>query len=146
MANSVNQNRQGPLWALGSIIVVTPGVPVSIMSLVDAAKANAPESATSTTSDEYTFRAQQISFQGFKSNAGSGVVNNTGNVYIIGGQKVGSGSGNRTDYGAILWVLGPGLTWVLGSAASRVNVFSPYYFSIDADNANDAAQVTLIIQ
>lgn len=143
MTTSVCQDRQGPIWPLGSIAVATPGTPVNIMSLVDSANVNAPETATSTKSDEYTSRCQQITFQGYKSNSGTGMVANTGNIYII---KKDKGSSNRTDTGAIIWVLAPGQTWTLGSAALNLDVFSPYEYYVDADTANDAAQVSLIIQ
>lgn len=143
MANSVMKDKQGPVWPLGQIIVVSPGTPVNIMSLVDSTFVNAPETPTPGTSGaaEYTERCQQIQFQGYRSNP---AVVNVGNVYIL--KKGGTGTLNRSDTGAILWVLGPGLTWSLGSAALVRNVFNPYEYFIDADNANDAAQVTLVIQ
>jgi hypothetical protein len=116
------------------------------MSLVDSTNRDAPEtpspSAAGVPGAEYTNRAQQITFQGYKGSAP--MANNAGNVYIV--KKGGTGSQNRSDTGAILWVLGPGLTWVLGSAALNRNVFNAYEYFIDADNANDCAQVTLIIQ
>ena len=143
MSTSVQQNPQGPLWPLGNIAVATPGTPVRITSLVDPTAVNAPESATSPTSDEYTRRAQQITFQGFKANT-DGLQPNTGNVYII--LKGGKGSNNRDDAGSIIWVLQPGQTWTLGSSALNRNVFSLYQFYIDADNAADGAQVSAIIQ
>ena len=143
MSTSVQQNPQGPLWPLGNIAVATPGTPVRITSLVDPTAVNAPESATSPTSDEYTRRAQQITFQGFKANT-DGLQPNTGNVYII--LKGGKGSNNRDDTGSIIWVLQPGQTWTLGSSALNRNVFSLYQFYIDADNAADGAQVSAIIQ
>jgi len=144
MSTSVQQNPQGPAWPLGSIAVATPGTPVSIMSLVDPTSVNAPETATTTKSAEYAPRAQSIFFQAYKAGASHGLTPNTGNLYII--QKGGSGSNNRDDTGSILYVLLPGQTWTLDAAALNRNVFNPYLYYLDADNAADAAQVTLQIQ
>lgn len=141
---SVMKDRQGPDWPCGLIVVATPGVPVSIMSLVDPALVNDPGAPTSATSDEYTAVAQQIMFQGYKAGALHGLQNNTGNIYIV--RKGVQGAGNRDDYGACVWVVGPGLTWVLSTSALVKNGFSPYRYSIDADNASDAALVTLLVQ
>jgi hypothetical protein len=145
MANSIRKDKQGPLWPLGSIIVVTPGTPVRLTSVVDPSNVNAPESATSATSDEYTVRANQIVIQGMKSNAGTGMVNNTGNIYIL-LKGVGAGTGNRTDTGVLVLTVPTGQTAVIAAAPMNRNVFSPYELWVDADNGGDAAQVTLIIQ
>jgi hypothetical protein len=143
VANSVHQDRQGPDWPLGSIVVPTPGTPVSIMSLVDPTNTNAPESPTSTTSNEYAPRAQQIIFQAFKSSATPPT--NTTAIYIV-RKGAGGGSGNRSDLGSIVAILSPGQTFVLSSAALNRDVFNPYRYFIDADTANDACQVTLLMQ
>lgn len=146
MANSVQQDKAGPIWPLGSIVVTTPGTYVSIMSLVDSTLANAPENPTSYggSVSEYTNRAQQIIFQGFKAGAAPPkLANNTGNVYIV---RKPTGSGGVGDVGTVVAVIPPGGSFILGSAASVRNVFSLYEYYIDADNANDACQVTAIIQ
>jgi hypothetical protein len=146
MANSVGQDRQGPIWVLGNIVVAAAGTPVSIMNLVDAAQVNNPNALTSATSDEYTVRAQQIIFQGYKAGAGPpSLTNNTGNVYIL-KKGSGGGTGNATDKGVIVAVIAPGQTFTLGSAALNRNVFSPYEFFVDADNTGDSVQVSLVIQ
>lgn len=146
MANqSIMRDRQGPDFPLGLIVVATPGTPVSIMSLVDPNLVNDPGAPTSATSDEYTQIAQQIMFQGYKAGASHGLQNNTGNIYIM-RKGVSPGAGNRDDYGAMVWTVGPGLTWVLSTSALVKNGFSPYRYSIDADNASDAALVTLLVQ
>jgi hypothetical protein len=141
---SVHKNPHGPLWPLGNIQVPTPGTPVSVMSLVDLANVNAPESATSTTSDEYTRRAQQIIFEAFRPGAApprSGA--NTGNIYIV-LKSVGAGGAN--DIGTVIKTLAPGASFVLGSAALDRNVFNLYQIFIDADTANDGCTVTAVIQ
>src|SRR2546429_5084946 len=107
MANSILQDKQGPDWPVGFIKVVTPGHPVGLMSVVDASSVEAPEAATSSTSDEYTVRAQQIMFQAFKPGATHGTQNNAGNVYII-RKGDGTGSANRDDMGNIVATLTPG--------------------------------------
>lgn len=145
MALSVQKDREGPDWPLGLIVVASAGTPVSIMSLVDATNVNDPSTATPGTSgaNEYTERAQQIIFQGFKA-SGSGLGNNTGNIYIC--RKGAQGAGNRNDYGSIVACIAPGQTFVLASAALDRNVFNPYRYFVDADTANDSCLVTLIIQ
>ena len=147
MSNSVNQDRHGPDWPLGFIAVVTPGTPVGLTSLVDPSDVNDPEKPTPGTSGaaEYTTRAQQIIFQSFKPGAAHGVVNNTGNIYIVRDLAAG-GSGNRDDYGGIVAILTPGQTFVLASAPLDRNVFNPDRYAVDADNAGDGVFVTLIIQ
>jgi hypothetical protein len=144
MANSVLQDKNGPDWPLGFIKVVTPGTPVSIMSLVDASSLNDPGKATASGVGEYTSRCQQLQFQAVKP-AANGFQNNTGNIYIV---RTGdsTGSANRNDQGAIVAVLQPGQTYVLASAPLNRNVFNMYRYRIDADNANDGALVTAIIQ
>jgi hypothetical protein len=145
MTNSIQKNPQGPFWPLGAVTVVTPGTPVNMMFNVDPTNVDAPETATGTTSKEYTVRAQQIIIQGMKSNSGTGLVNNTGNIYVV-MKGVGSGTGNRADTGSIVLTIPTGTTGVLGSAALNRNVFSPYELYIDADNAGDSAMITLLIQ
>jgi hypothetical protein len=153
MANSVLRDRQGPDWPLGNIVVPTPGTPVRITNLVDATAADAPETAVggptptgaSGVGDEYTYRANQIVFQAYKVGAAPPAFTpNTGNIYIL--RKAGSGSNNKTDIGVIVAILQPGQTFTLGSSALVRNDFNPHRYWIDADTANDACQVTLIIQ
>jgi len=140
----VFKDKQGPIWPLGQIAVVTPGIPVSIMSLVDSTNVNAPETPTPGTAgaDEYTSRAQQIIFQSYKA-SGSMLGANTTNklVYIV--RKPISGT---SDTGGIVVALSPGQTFTLGSAALNRNVFNLYEYFIDADTAGDGMQVTAVIQ
>jgi hypothetical protein len=152
MANSVHQDKQGPVWPLGNIVVAAAGTPVRITSLVDSTAVNAPEtpnpgvSGTPPAADEYTTRAQQIIFQALKAGAGPpSLANNTGIVYILKRGAAG-GTGNATDKGTIIKALVPGETFILGSAALNRNVYSLYEFFIDADTTGDACQVTAIIQ
>jgi hypothetical protein len=147
---TVMRDRQGPDWPLGIIVVPTPGTPVSIMSLVDSANSDAPQTATPTTpgppspgpkgnpSNEYTVTCQQIMFQGY--NAAGPATMNTGNVYIV--RK----GGSKADSGTIVKILAPGETFFLAGAALNLNVLSPYRYQIDADTASDGALVTLIVQ
>lgn len=141
---SVQKDRQGPDWPLGAIAVTTPSTPVRITTLIDPTNANAPETATTTAGDEYSPLCQQIMFQGFKSNGGTGMVPNTGNVYIM---RLGvQGAGNRTDFGSMVAVLLPGQTTFIASSARNRDTFSPYRYYLDADTANDGALVTLFVQ
>lgn len=151
MANTVEQNRQGPIWVLGNIAVGTPGTPVGIMSLVDPTGKNDPNNPTSTTSNEYANRAWKISIQGCKAGASHGLAVNTGNIYVI-KRGAGAGSGNRDDLGVIIAVIPAGSATVLPpiftieGAPDNKNVLNPYDIQIDADNAADGAQVVLTIQ
>lgn len=149
MADSIQKDRNGPDWPLGVIVVATPGTPVGIMKLVDPNSYNAPETAVPQVpplpSNEYTVAAQQIMFQGFKKDVTHGLTMNTGNIYVV-RRGQGTGAGNRDDYGSIVAVISPGATFFLASAPLNLNVFSPYRYFIDGDNADDAAVVTLIIQ
>ena len=148
MGVSVHKDKQGPIWPLGQIAVVTPGTQVSIMSLVDSTNVNAPESPTPGTSgaDEYTSRAQQIIFQAYKAGAGTILAGNTTNklVYVV--RKPTPGNGGTGDTGVVVVALSPGQTFVLGSAALDRNVYNLYEYFIDADTAGDGIQVTAIIQ
>ncbi|MGH7182116.1 MAG: hypothetical protein ACREJN_09080 [Nitrospiraceae bacterium] len=144
MADSINKDIQGPDWPLGVIVVTVPGTPVNIMSLVDPTNASDPSTpVTAATPVQYTPRCNQIIFQGFKKNAGVGLVANTGLIYIV--RVPVGGPGNRTDYGGMVCALSPGQTFVLDASAPDNNVFSPYRYLVDADNANDSALVTLVI-
>jgi hypothetical protein len=115
-------------------------------NLIDPTGVNNPNTATSSTSDEYTRRANQIIIQGMK-DSGTGLQDNTGNIYIIvkGGTAAG-GSDNRTDKGAIILTVKAGLTAVIAASPLNKDVFTPYNLFIDADNAGDGAQITLVIQ
>lgn len=114
------------------------------MSVVDPTSNNSPGTATNPTNYQYTVRAEEIMVQAFKP-AASGTQLNTGNIYIV-RRGSGSGSGNRDDTGSIVATLVPGQTLFFTAAAVNVNVWSPYRYSIDADNIGDGAFITLIIQ
>jgi hypothetical protein len=144
VANSIQRDPGGPDWPLGFIGVVTPGTPVGFMSVVDPTSDNAPGTPTNTTNYQYTVRAEEIMVQAFKP-AAAGTQVNTGNIYIV-RRGSGGGSGNRSDTGSIVATLVPGQTLFFTAAAVNVNVWSPYRYSIDADNSGDGAFVTLIVQ
>ena len=144
---SVSKNIHGPVWPLGLITVASAGTPVRVTSLVDPSATNAPENATSSTSAEYTPRVTKLIFTACAKNT-DGVKANTGTVYIM--MKGVQGLGNRDDYGTMVMALpqgaataGPYPTFILD--ATSINVFSPYAFYIDADNANDGCLVTAVI-
>jgi hypothetical protein len=112
------------------------------MSLVDSANTNDPSTPTSTLTAEYTARFNQILFQAVHAGTGNnGLVPNNNNVYIV-HKPQGSGTGNRSDYGAIVAVLQPGDSFFLTSSPLNRDVFSPYRYRVDADTANDGALVT----
>lgn len=149
MGISVHRDRQGPDWPLGNIALVTPGTPVSIMSLVDSASVNDPNAPSPGTvgADEYTVSAQQIIFQAVKAGAGPPLISaaaNTGFIYIV--RKATTGNGGTADTGVIVKALAPGETFILGSSALVKNVFNLYRYFIDGDTAGNGCQVTAIIQ
>jgi len=114
------------------------------MSLVDPNSVNAPETLTSTLSYEYTIRAQQIVFQAYRAGASAKLQTNTGYIYVV--MKNTTGNGGTTDIGIVVATLQTGTTFTLTSSSLNRNVFNPYEFYIDADNASDGAMVTLIMQ
>ena len=147
MANSVLKIPWGSFWPLGNIVVAASGTPVGIMSLVDPASVNDPNTPTAPTAAEFTVRAQQIVFQGFKQTGGAApMIPNTGNVYILKRGAAGGGSGDKNDAGILIGILLPGGSYEFASAPVNRNVFSPYDIILDADNDGDAAIVTLISQ
>jgi len=146
MANSILQDRYGPDFPLGFLKVATPGTPVGVMSVVDPNNYNAPGTPTSKNSDEYTFNCQSLIFMGYQPTGSSPAYQpNTGNVYIV-RKPAGGGSGGAADSGVLVKVLAPAETWELSAAALNRNSFSPYRYYIDADNANDGAMVTAVVQ
>lgn len=142
MVLSVQKDSRGPDWPLGLITVAAAGTPVNIMNLVDSAGINNPQLAPVASSPEYTYTAQQIWFQAVKSVAP--VVANVGAIYIM--RKGVGGTGAKDDSGSIVAILQPGQSLFLSSAPMNRNVFSPYRYTIDADNSGDGCIVTLIIQ
>lgn len=147
MPNSVHLDKFGPDWPLGNIVVTVPGTPVAITSLVDPSGVNNPNTPTPGTSgaDEYTENAQQLIFQAFKAGAAPPkLAPNTGNVYVV--RKALAGAGGVGDVGTVVAVLIPGQTFILSSSAMTKNVYNLYRYFIDADTANDACQVTAVMQ
>lgn len=147
MANSVMRDRQGPDWPAGIITVATSGTPVNIMSLLDPGNVNAPGSSAAT-SDEYAPRVFEITFTAVKS-VGP-VVLNTGAIYIVRAGAAG-GSGNKSDIGAIVAILQPGVatalqTFTLRAAPFNRDIYNPYRYFIDADTNGDGCLVLLNVQ
>lgn len=148
---SIQKDFNGPDWPLGLILCATPGTPVNIMSLVDPNSVDAPQTPTPGTpgANEYTQRAYRINFQPCKAGASHGLAVNTGNIYIVRKGIPGQGSGNRDDTGSIIAVLPTAATlpiFSLEAAPLNRDVFSPYRYFIDADNAGDGCLVTLLMQ
>lgn len=132
-------DTHGPDWPLGFIAVVAPGTPVRFTFLIDPTNLDAPETQNLTgVKAEYTARFQQIMIQGFKPGA-HGMQPNAGFVYIV------RAGGNRDDPGSIVKVLFPGETFFLASAPLVKDVFSPYRYYVDADNAGDGALIVGLI-
>ena len=128
--------------------MATAGTPVNIMSRVDANNNNAPGTAANGTNAEYTPRCHRIVFQGYKpGSSNNGMVVNSGLVYILrslGPSNQNSGGPqNRTDSGAMIYVLGAGNSLTIECDQIDRATMSPYRYSLDSDNNNDGALVTL---
>jgi hypothetical protein len=145
MANSIQRDKYGPDWPLGFIGVSSPGTPVGFMVNVDPGAYADPSTPTSINTPEYTVSCEEIVVQAFKPGAGTGLQLNTGYVYIT-RIAVPPGSGGRSDTGSTVMVMLPGQTLFLTASAMNRNVWSPYRYFVDADNAGDGVIVTLIIQ
>lgn len=154
MANSTMQDPFGCDWPLGYVNVPTGGTPVNIMVNVDPNNNNAPgvgsgQWGSGVQRAEFTPTCHKVVFQGVKPNAGNnGMVANNGNVYILralgpANQNAG-GAGNRTDPGAMVFVLGPGGVVTLPAQEIDGPTISPYRYVIDVDNNNEGALVTLL--
>lgn len=145
MALSIERSYTGPVWPLGVVAVATPGTKVNIMTNIDSANVNNPNTVSNNAAlqTEYTRACRAIAFQGYHAGANnSGMVTNTGNVYIL--VAPAGGAGNLSDSGAMVKVLPSGGDFVLSAITPGFNdMFSPYQIWLDADNANDGALVTL---
>lgn len=152
MTLSIAKQPSGPLWPLGLIVVSSTGTPVSIMSLVDSTSLNAPDTATvaygpTTTATQYEYASVEVEDIIITPMKSVGpVVANTGAIYVI-LNKIGAGTGNKTDSGATVMTIATGaapthLKTMLSNLQSKIN---PYNIYIDADNSNDGALVTLLI-
>lgn len=138
MPTSVLKDLTGPDAPLGLVVVATPGTPVGVMSLIDSGNVNAPNTATSANSSEYTPVFYSLLFQAVKAGASHGLVNNTGNIYIC---RAGY-SGGRDDTGCIIATLAPGAGFTLLVSPGTLRGFSGYRYTIDADNAGDSCLIT----
>lgn len=155
MANSVFQDPFGSDWPLGYVNVPALGTPVNIMVNVDPNNNNAPGAGAgipwgvARNGAEYTPTCHKVVFQGMKpGNNTVSWVPNTGNVMICRALGPGNGnaggSGNRLDTGAIVFILGPGGVVTLPGLEVDGATISPYRYTIDVDNNNDGAIVTLL--
>ena len=143
MAYSVYQNPEGIDWPLGFVAVPTLGTPVNIMVNVDPANNNSPENANWQTSSTYTPRCHKVTFQSLKPQpANNGMTMCTGNVYIL--RAPSGGAGNRTDPGAMVYVLQPGGSVTIPCDESDRAGASPYRYFLDADVAGEGSLVTLL--
>lgn len=154
MALSTFQDPHGADWPLGFIAVAANGTPVNIMSRVDANNNNAPGTKSGLpgaayVGAEYSPACHKVFFQGYKpGNSNNGMVINGGNVYILrslgpGNQNSG-GPQNRTDSGAMVYVLPPGGFATLPADESDHGTISPYRYTLDADVDGEGALVTLV--
>jgi hypothetical protein len=135
---SVDRKPYGGSWSLGNIVVPTPGTSVPITNLVDAGGTLGDQGAA----NEYNvLTAQAITFLGMKAGAGPpALANNAGLIYIV------RRGGNKTDLGTVIDVVAPGAKVTITAAAQNRDVLGLQEFAVDADTANDAAQVTAFVQ
>lgn len=153
MANSVMQDPFGNDWPLGYVNVPTGGTPVNIMVNVDPSNNNAPGTSpgqwgSGVKQAEFTPTCHKVTLQGVKPANNNSMVPNTGNVYIMralgpNNQNAG-GAGNRSDPGAMVYVLPPGGSVTLPGLEMEGSTISPYRYTLDVDNNNEGALVTLL--
>ena len=149
MANSTFQIPNGVEWPLGFVGVTNNGTPVNLMSRVDANNSNAPGTAADSTNAAYTPRCHKIFLQGYSPAANNnGMLPNTGNIYVLralgpGNQNSG-GPQNRTDSGAMVFILAPGGFGTLPADEIDRATISPYAYTIDSDVDGEGALVTLV--
>jgi hypothetical protein len=155
MAYSVLLDPMGIDWPLGFVQVAAAGTPVNIMANVDANNTNSPTAGagaawgSTVLRAEYTPTCHKVTFQGMKPGANNnGMIMNNGNVYIMralgpGNQNSG-GPGNRSDPGAMVYVLFPGGVVTIPGLEVDGPTISPYRYTIDVDNNNEGALVTLL--
>jgi hypothetical protein len=152
MPLSILQQPSAVEWPLGFVAVANNGTPVNIMSRVDANSTNAPGQPVApgtVARAEYTPTCHKIFFQGYKpGNNNNGMIPNTGNVYILrslgpNNQNAG-GPMNRTDSGAMVYVLPPGGFATLPADEADHGTISPYAYTLDADVDGEGALTTLV--
>lgn len=152
MALSVFQDPQGIDWPLGFVAVANNGTPVNIMVNVDPNNNNAPWKATGPgqpAAAEYTPGCHKVTFQGVQPGANNnGMVLNTGNVYILRalgpGNNNSGGPANRSDSGAMVYVLFPGSSVTIPAEEFAGPRISPYRYTIDVDVNGEGCLVTLL--
>lgn len=146
MANSVQSLFTVPMTSLGYVNVPTSGTPVRLTVNVDANNNYAPETPVgpgTTNGPNYTPTGHRLFFQGYHPAANNnGMILNTGNVYLM-MAAANNGSGNKTDSGAMLFVIPPGGTATWPASEVDRNTISPYKFYLDADSNNEGALVTM---
>jgi hypothetical protein len=118
------------------------------MTNVVPSNSNSPETATSVSSPGLATSptCHKIFIQPYKPAANNnGMVSNTGNIYLM-AVGVGSGPGNRSDSGAMVFVIPPGSgSTTYPAQEAEGDVVSPYKFFLDADVSGEGGLVTLQI-
>jgi hypothetical protein len=142
MAFSIHRDRTGPEWPLGYVNDSNNGTPVCLMVNVDANNYGAPNSGTNSNVPEYSSVCRAIGIQGYHpGNNNNGMVNNTGNIYLL--RAPAGGSGNRSDPGAMVKIIPPGGDFFFTIDGTGQTMFSPYNYFIDSDVNNEGALCTL---
>jgi hypothetical protein len=148
MAISVQKLRGAAATSLGFIQVTTSGNAVPLSTNIDANNVNAPGTLNQPvaqfpgTQTEYSPSFRGYKIYGFKpaANNAGGMVVNTGSIYLL-SAPAGTGSGNRSDPGSILAIIGAGNSETFPPEGTGLTAFSPYNLYLDADNNNDGALV-----
>lgn len=115
------------------------GTPVCLAKNVDANNANAPGTVFppppqfpgTQTETSATFGA--LAIQGVKpGNNNSGMVSNTGNIYLMQAPSPGA-NGNKADFGAMIKAIAPGADYFFPPDGTGGQRFSPYTLYLDSD-------------
>jgi hypothetical protein len=146
------ENGSAPDWPLGFVNVANNGTPVCIMFNVDPSNNNAPWTptgpGTAIHGKEYTPSCHKVTFQGYApANNNNGMQPNQGNIYIMrnpGNNGNFGGAGNRTDPGAMVYILQSGGSVTIPADEWNGAPISPYRYTIDSDFNGDGALVTLL--
>lgn len=151
MANNISVFKDffGVDWPLGFVAVAAIGTPVNIMNNVDPTNLWKGSTTANAATGEYTVICHKVMIQGYQPGANNnGMVPNAGNVYILRslgpGNSNSGGPANRSDSGAMVFVLPPGGQVILPADEYQGPSISPYRYTLDADNNNDGGLVTLL--
>lgn len=146
MALSVQKLRGQSATSLGFVQVATSGTPVPLSLNIDPTGINSPGTPNPPPAQfpgpgtEWSPAFRSFHVQGYKPGSNNnGMVVNAGNIYLM--MAAAGGPGNRSDSGAIIAVIAAGADYFFPPGGTSLDMFSPYYLYLDADNSGDGGLV-----